>query len=500
MNSRAKGISLSYLNMILNTIVGLFMSAFIIRKLGQTEYGVYQTMTSFLTYLVLFEFGTGTIMTRNISLCRKNGFDSEMRTNYTTISTITIFLSSLICLAAVCFYFFIDYIYSRTLTLEQIKYGKILFILMVCRTVFSFLLQSLNGALLGLEKYTFAEKVKLFYLLVRTFLVVIFVSISPLSIVIVIIDMLLTIVQFVFSLVYCHKKTGLKFSKSDFDMRIVKDIFPLALAMLLQTVVNMANGNVDKFVIGVLIAPEAVTVYSVGLFIYTIFSSMSTIPISMYMPQIAKDISKGITKDELTNALIRPCRLIVIIGGLILFGFFCVGRQFLTVVYGSGYEKAWIIALIIMVPMYINMSNGILINVLDVYKKRHIRSLCLLGTTILNIILTVWWIATWDMIGAAVATAISTIIGQIIAMNIYYYRCLNINVLKLFSKSFKGILLCLFVSACISFALTLFIDNNLFAMLLCGLVFCILFFVLMWLFGANQQEKDFARQLVKNHK
>ena len=67
-NSRGKGITLSYLYFVINTIIGIFMSAFIIRTVGKTDYGVYQSMTAFISYLVLLEFGTGTIMARNISL------------------------------------------------------------------------------------------------------------------------------------------------------------------------------------------------------------------------------------------------------------------------------------------------------------------------------------------------------------------------------------------------------------------------------------------------
>ena len=79
MNRRGKGIAISYIYTILNTVIGFFMSAFVLRMLGKTDYGVYQTMTSFLTYLTLFEFGTGTIMTRNISLCKKDDSDRLLK-------------------------------------------------------------------------------------------------------------------------------------------------------------------------------------------------------------------------------------------------------------------------------------------------------------------------------------------------------------------------------------------------------------------------------------
>ena len=95
MNRRGKGIAISYIYTILNTVIGFFMSAFILRMLGKTDYGVYQTMTSFLTYLTLFEFGTGTIMTRNISLCKKDGTENDdIRKNISTVWTTTCILSA----------------------------------------------------------------------------------------------------------------------------------------------------------------------------------------------------------------------------------------------------------------------------------------------------------------------------------------------------------------------------------------------------------------------
>mgnify|MGYP000968923646 FL=1 len=70
MKKRNIGITLSYIYVFLNAVCGLIMSSFLLRTLGDTEYGIYQTIGSFANYLVMFEFGTGTIMTRNISLCR----------------------------------------------------------------------------------------------------------------------------------------------------------------------------------------------------------------------------------------------------------------------------------------------------------------------------------------------------------------------------------------------------------------------------------------------
>ena len=497
MKSRAKGISLSYIYTLANTVIGIFMSAFIIRMLGQTEYGVYQTMTSFLTYLVLFEFGTGTIMTRNIALSSKDPDNFDVKSNYSTILIIAIGLSIVIALATGIFYAFIDRIYAITLTPAQIVYGKKLFLIIAVRTILSFLIQTLNGALLGFEQYTFGQITKLAYLIARTGLVVAALMIWPAALAVVIIDTGLTFIQLMITGWYVVSKINLHFSFKFFDKTIVIQALPLALAMFIQAIVNMANGNVDKFVIGILLSPEAVALYSVALFIYTTFSSMTTIPISMYIPQVADNMKKGLEGEMLTETLVNPCRLIAIIGGAILFGFAAIGRQFIDLLYGKTYEEAWLIALVIMGPMYINMCNGILINVLDVLRKRHVRSFILLGTTALNIVLTVWWIAHWGIIGAATATAISTILGQIILMNLYYHKVIKINVMSLYRKTLTGILPSLVAALALSYAAGSVIKNDFISFVVGGVLFCIVFLIMLWFYGSNKQEKALMRKMLK---
>ena len=76
MKSRNRGIAMAYASTGLKMVLSLFLSSFLLRRLGDTDYGIYQTIASFANYLVLLEFGTGTVMTRNISLCSQR-FDGQ---------------------------------------------------------------------------------------------------------------------------------------------------------------------------------------------------------------------------------------------------------------------------------------------------------------------------------------------------------------------------------------------------------------------------------------
>ena len=138
MKRRTIGLSLSYLNMALGMVFGLFLSSYLIQMLGDAEYGVYQTVTAFTNYLVLLEFGTGTVITRNIARCRAENREKDIEKNISTVLTITIGLIVLILIASMAFYALFDGIYAKSMTAQQIVTGKRVLLLTVAYLVFSF--------------------------------------------------------------------------------------------------------------------------------------------------------------------------------------------------------------------------------------------------------------------------------------------------------------------------------------------------------------------------
>lgn len=495
-NKRSTGIALSYVYLALNMVMGLFMSSFIIRILGDTEYGLYQTVGAFANYLVMLEFGTGTVMTRNLSVYRQDSTEHRIRKCISTVWLITIALSLVIFAIAAIFMINIGTIYKSTMSHEQVIYGQEIFAIIVVNLVLSFFQSTANGMLLGYENYTFSNKLKLIKLLVRTSIVACVLIKWPVAITLTVIDCLVALFGLAWTVVYSVRHYSFRISVKEFDGQILRESLPLCLALLLQTLINQANNEVDKTVLGIKMSLESVAIYSVAQYIYSVFSSITTVPISMYMPEVARNITSGKKGKELTEALIRPCRLVVICGGMIMFGFIAVGRQFISIFYGEQYLPAWIYALIIIVPMFINMTNGVLVNVLDVLKKRMVRSYILLGTTVLNIILTIFLIDRIGIIGAVIATAISVIIGQDIVMNLYYSKKIGIHITYLFKTAYDGLIPVELIACGISTFIALKIESNILSLLIGGIVFLALCTLGFSVFGFNEEEKKIERKIV----
>lgn len=488
---------LSYLNTFLNMICGLFLSSFLLKQLGDTEYGIYQTMASFVNYLILLEFGTGTVMARNLSKCKaENASDIEINKNIATIWGITNILSVAIILISSVFYFLLDIVYSNSLTPQQIASGKAMFVFLVIVLVLSFYSQTINGITLSYEKYSFSSITAIARNLLRTLLLIFFILIYKKALAIVIIDSVVNLIIASYGIWFCKSKLGVWVWIKGFDKMILKKSLPLCLALFLQTVVNQTNNTVGKFVLGIMSGPEKVALYSVGLYIYSVFSSLTTIPISMYLPQVTKDIVDGYEGRELTKRLVQPCRLIVIIGGSVLFGFIAIGRQFISIVYGQKYMLAWAIAVILMTPMFVNMSNAVVVNVLDAKNKRLARSLILMISTTLNIVMTVFLINKIGIVGSAISTALSTIL-QIILLNIYYSRAIKIKVLYLFRGIFRGVLLYQILGSIIAYFISQAIPNTYISFLLGGVIYIAISFGGYVLLGLNSIEKSLINKMIK---
>ena len=489
------GILLSYIFFALSAVIGIFISSFAIKSVGNDDYGVYQSMIAFVEYLVLLEFGIGTIMSRNISILKKDGTEEEkIRRNIATLWTLTLFLAFLLSVFSFFFYLAIPHIYSRSMSEEQILLGKRIFIFAAISLICTFGQQSLNGIIIGNEFYSFEKLVAIIKLIIRTIFVILFLTISKQVWFIAIIDATMSFALLLISYVFIKTKIKYGYNIRFFDIKILKSVLPLCFALFLQAIVNTVNGSVDKFLISIMMKPEDVTIYSIVMAMYSMFSSIATIPISIFMPQIAKSISEGRKGRNLTDTLIQPCRLSILITGLVAFGFLSVGKQFIYLVYGADFSAVWLCSIVIIFPIFFDMSNGVIINVVTVLNKQHIRSILLMLTTSLNIVLTIFGIKVLGLLGAAASTGIAISI-QFFLMNFFYHKVIDISIVHLFKRAFSGILVPLLISSLLSFVTGLFIKNNFVSFFLCGFIFLLFFSLFFLIWGTNDYEKDFLKRL-----
>ena len=106
-NKKTMGVVLSYILIVVDILVGILFVPYLLKALGDTEYGVYKLMVSTAAYLSILDFGIGGTLTRYI-VKYKTQNDKQSEENFSAMGlTIYACLSVLVLLIAVVVMIFI---------------------------------------------------------------------------------------------------------------------------------------------------------------------------------------------------------------------------------------------------------------------------------------------------------------------------------------------------------------------------------------------------------
>lgn len=483
------GIIIAYISMIASTVTNIFLTPFLIRHLGATEYGVYQIVNSFAAYLLIADLGTGTLMTRFLSVYMVKD-DKKAQENYVAIGfIITAICSMIIILGGIILYNKIDILYSNTLSSAEIEKAKILFIMMVINIGISVFYNSFYGIVNAYKKFIITKSLSLMRIIGKVVLNIIMLAIGLDSIALVTSDLIITCTFLIIISCYCFLKLNVKVKLYNFDINIVLQSLSFAVAVLFQSIVNQVNNNVDKMILGSMSGPDIVSIYSIGMVVFTSYNILANTIGSVYLPSITQKVYSGANNEELTSAVIPPGRINFIVCGLIIITFALYGKDFISFWVGDEYLIAYYIALILMIPYIIQHMQSVTGCILDAKNKRIVVSTILVLIAVVNVIGTIILIKGIGYIGAPIATAISVILGHGLLLNLYYRYGLGLNVKRMLSEILKGVWKALTLTLIFSIPLSVLETKSILIFVIKCCITAGIFFILLYLIGLNNYEK-----------
>lgn len=493
------GSLIAYLNVVLHMLTSVFLTPFLIQGLGAGEYGVYKIIQSFAAPLAIMSFGISNLVVRNIVFYQTRN-DVKAKENFLfTIRTIAIILALLVCAFGAILFFFIDEMYANTLTPYELNLAKTLFTFLLLNVAFSVILDSYMGIIKAHEKFIINNGISTLRLVFRLLSIFLLINIGVGSLGIVLTDLCITIITLLFCSIFDRFKLHEKPKFHCFDKQMIKVCFTFSAAVFLQAIVNQVNQNVDNIILGIMKGTMVVTIYSTALTLYTCFNSIVTIIGGMYAPRASKLVAENADSEKLTNFVIAPARIQLMIALLCIVGFVLVGQDFIQLWLGTGYEDVYKITLILIIPVVIPLIESITNNILDAMLKRMARSLILVGMCVFNIIVSVILVNTIGYIGAAYGTALSLIFGHGILMNIYLHKKIKLNIFRMFREIFKGTLKCAIITAVVGIFIAM-IPNNIYTLVFKIVLISVIYLLLLYLFGMNNNEKNKIKKVLKGRK
>ena len=156
-NQLKVGSILSYIQMALNIIIGLVYTPIMIKLLGQSEYGLYNTAASTISMLSVLNLGFNSSYIKYYAGYKsKNEQDSISKLNGLFL-TIFIALGAVVLLCGIVIITHLELVFSNGLTSEEYRIARILMTMLVLNLSLSFPMSVFSNIISAHERFVFLK-------------------------------------------------------------------------------------------------------------------------------------------------------------------------------------------------------------------------------------------------------------------------------------------------------------------------------------------------------
>ena len=492
------GAILSYAIIVVNMLVGILYTPILTAKLGQSEYGLYSLVTSVISYLTILDFGFGNaiiIYTTRYKVSNQKEKEEKLHGMFLIIYTLIGVIAGII---GAILWLNVDKLFGNSMNYEELQKAKVLMGILTLNLTITFPLSIFSSIITAYEKFIFSKVLNLIRIILNPIVMLVLLNFGYKSIALVVLNTTFNIGTLVINYIYCKKNLNTKLKFGKLDTKLLKEIMAYSVWIFLNSIMDKINWNVDQFILGTICGTTVVAIYSVASQLNQMYLNFSTAIAGVMLPKVAKMEEQNASDEEFSHVFIQTGRIQYIVMALIMSGFLLYGQEFINIVWvGPEYSQSYIIACILMLPLTIPLIQNVGLNIIQAKNQYKFRVIVLFILSIFNLIISIFLSKLYGGIGAAIGTSLSIICGQIIFMNIFYYKKTHIDIPK-FWKNILKMSVPVVIAFVIAIALKRLIPiSNTLQLIIQILVYVVIYVIMMWKFGTNQYEKKLFSKIIK---
>lgn len=488
MNKRelSRGAIISYLTIIVNILTGLLYTPWMIHKIGDSNYALYNLAISIIG-IFMMDFGLSASTSRFLSQYYAEN-DEEKANNFMGLTLkLYLYLDIILFFVMIVLYFFLPYIY-KSLTIQELETFKNLFVIVAFYSLISFPLLNLNGVLIAKEKFIAIKLCGLLQKLFTVILVVISLYLGG-NVYELVLANAVGNIAFSFIKLFLVKKNGVKFKVSYKSKRMQKELIFFSIWSTIVQILQRCIFSIAPTLLAMFVNSREIVFFSLAStiegYVWTIGDAIN----GMFMPQIAKIELEDEKDNKITNLMCKVGKYQTYIVGAIFIVFLLIGQDFVTLWMGEGYKEVYICTIFIIFPALIDVPQQIGKTVMLIRNQVKLEALIYIFMVGIYIPLAGVLTKIYGVIGTAFSISIAYIIRSIL-MTYAYKNNLNIDIKKFFKK--------VYIKWILVFVITVFVSTLIIPLCkmqgLLGFVLkfsgiMILYTMLIYLLYLNKEEK-----------
>lgn len=496
-NQLKAGAFLSYVSIGLNNLVGLLYIPFMLRMMGQNEYGLYSLVASVIAYLTVLDLGFGNAIVRYTAKFRAEGKMTEQYDMFGMFLLLYSLIGLIAFLIGLGLYFNVNALFDRSMTAEDLDKIRIMMLLMTLNLAFTFPLSIFGSIITAYEDFVFQKLVNIVRIILNPLVMIVLLLMGYRAIGMVVVTTLFNIATLLVNCWYCFHRIHIRICLGRFQWGFLKEVSIYSFWIFLNAIMDRIYWSTGQFILGIYKGAATVAVYAVAIQLQGIYMSFSTAISGVFLPRVTAMVTKENNEKAISDLFIRTGRIQYIVMAFMLTGFILFGRPFIHLWAGTDYDEAYYIALLFFVPLTVPLIQNLGITILQARNQMRFRSLLYVVIALVSFGISIPMARLYGGIDCALGIAFALVCGQIVAMNIYYHRRIHIEIIRFWIEIAKMSPIPLGLGSMFYFLLRFIPLDTVWQLGLVIVVFAAIYIPLFWFMGMNQYERDLFSAPVK---
>lgn len=490
------GAFMSYIAIVLNVAIGFLYIPWMIKQIGQSDYGLYTLAISLISFFAI-DFGLGEAVARFLSKYNYEN-DKEKRRSFLGLTfKIYMIIDILIFVTFLILFVSVEHIYTELSPKELSKF-QIVFLIAAVYSIISFPFTPLNGVLISHERFAFYKFVEIFNKLFTVILIVIVLYLGYNLYALVIVNAIIGTLSIVLKLGYIFKNGLMEINFKSKDRLLLKEIFNFSSWTTIIGVSQRFVINITPTVLAAFSGAVQITLFSIAMVIEGYIWTFANALNGLFLPKVTRISMENDDSTEIENLMIRVGRIQLVIVGLLIVGFLTMGKEFMLLWMGENYVDVYYVTLLLIAPCIITLTQQIGNTALVAKNEIKYRAYCYLIVAIISITVSLSLSPLYGAIGSGIAIFLGNFVGLVIGLNIIFGKILKINIVRFLKECHVKFLIPLFLSISTGFLIQyLFPVTSLFFFMLKACIFAIFYALFMWVLGLNEYEKNLIVKMFK---
>ena len=423
-NQLKAGVVLNYVVIILNTVVGLLYTPYMLRMMGQSEYGLYSLVASVIAYLTVLDLGFGNAIVRYTAKFRAEKKTEEQYEMFGMFFLLYLVIGIIAFGIGLGLYFNVGTLFGDTMTAVELDRARIMMLLLVANLAFTFPMSIWGSIIQAYEDFVFQKSLNIFRIILNTAVMICLLHFGYKAVAMVVVQTIFNVLTLVVNFIYCRRKLNIHiyFRFKHFHWGFLKEVAIYSFWIFLNAIMDRVYWSTGQFVLGAMVGTAAVAVFAIAIQLEGMYMQFSTAISSVFLPKVTAMVATNRSRKEISDLFIRTGRMQYIVLAYILSGFIIFGRQFIELWAGAGYSDSYIISLLFFIPLTVPLIQNLGITILQARNEMKFRSVLYIIIALVSLAMQIVLTRFFGGIGCAMGVSGALVVGQILIMNVYYRR------------------------------------------------------------------------------